>query len=115
MSSSNSSPRTTSTVTLAQNKSQRSPLKDHNVLSKRTKRSRYYQLDALAAAAVEVEANSAISNSPSDSTTVAQAIGARVTLSVRTGVHAASAVARAIGNSMSPQRPVRRSKRHQPK
>ena len=84
-------------------------------MSKRTKRSRNYQLDVLAAAADEVEANSAISNSPSDSTTVAQAIGAQVTSSVRTGVHAASAIARAFGNSMSPQCPVQRSKRHQPK
>ena len=70
------------------------------------KRSENYQLDTLAAAAVEVEASSA---------TVAQTIGARVTSSVRTGVHAANTFARSIGNSMSPQRPVRRSKRQHPK
>ena len=82
-------------------------------MSKRRKRSENYQLDALAAAAIEVEASSAINNSPPDS--AAQTIGARVTSSVRTGVHAASTVARAIGNRMSPKRPIRRSKRHQPK
>ena len=82
------------------------------------KRREHYQLDALASVlstTIEAEERCAANDSPPVGAIVAQTVGARVTSRVRTSVQAASSVARAIGNSMSPKRPIRRSKRSQQK